>query len=122
MANKHPDSTLRKTPRSSTQGAKKPLRKRAGKARQILEKPPEILGWQTSDRDELLLRQWRGRTDIISVTAVDAAADLFGRYCAVSATGGAYEVEIRDLDERINGCGCIDLRVNGLGTCKHIEG
>ncbi len=34
----------------------------------------------------------------------------------------AYEVEIRSLDQHINSCGCIDHRVNGLGTCKHIEG
>jgi SNF2-related domain/Helicase conserved C-terminal domain len=33
-----------------------------------------------------------------------------------------YEIEIRDLTGRGNSCGCIDHRVNGLGTCKHIEG
>jgi hypothetical protein len=31
-------------------------------------------------------------------------------------------VEIRSLDGFANSCGCIDHRVNGLGTCKHIEG
>jgi superfamily II DNA or RNA helicase len=31
-------------------------------------------------------------------------------------------VEIRSADAFINACGCIDHRVNGLGTCKHIEG
>ncbi|HEY6257463.1 MAG TPA: hypothetical protein VIY51_16895, partial [Xanthobacteraceae bacterium] len=39
-----------------------------------------------------------------------------------SGSGGAYEVEIRTLDGFGNSCGCIDHRVNGLGTCKHIEG
>ena len=119
---KHPDSIGRGMPRAAKPPAMKPRAKRSAKARQVLAKPPEIQGWQTSDRDELALRQWRGRTDIVSVTPLDAPSDLFGRYRAVSATGGSYEVEIRDLDERINGCGCIDLRVNGLGTCKHIEG
>ena len=31
-------------------------------------------------------------------------------------------MEIRDLVGRTNSCGCVDHRVNGLGTCKHIEG
>ena len=31
-------------------------------------------------------------------------------------------MEIRSLDGLTNSCGCIDHRVNGLGTCKHIEG
>ena len=39
-----------------------------------------------------------------------------------SATGGAYDVEIRDLLGRDNSCGCVDHQVSGLGTCKHIEG
>ena len=33
-----------------------------------------------------------------------------------------YEVEIRSLDAFANSCDCIDYRVNGLGTCKHVEG
>ena len=32
------------------------------------------------------------------------------------------EVEIRSLDRPLNSCGCADHWVNGLGTCKHIEG
>src|SRR5205814_813151 len=39
-----------------------------------------------------------------------------------SGSGGGYDVEIRALDRFANSCGCIDHRVNGLGTCKHIEG
>ncbi len=45
-----------------------------------------------------------------------------GRSAASSSAGGRYEVEIRDLAGRTNSCGCVDHRVNGLGTCKHIEG
>jgi hypothetical protein len=30
-------------------------------------------------------------------------------------------VEIRSLTERENTCDCADFRVNGLGTCKHVE-
>ena len=32
-----------------------------------------------------------------------------------------YRVEIRSLAEPINSCNCPDHRINGLGTCKHIE-
>ncbi|MBO0766625.1 MAG: DEAD/DEAH box helicase, partial [Hyphomicrobiaceae bacterium] len=39
-----------------------------------------------------------------------------------SDTGGPYEVEIRSIDAPVNSCGCVDHRVNRLGTCKHIEG
>ena len=47
---------------------------------------------------------------------------FFGTFRAQSGSGGFYEVEIRSLDGFANSCGCIDHRVNGLGTCKHIEG
>ncbi len=35
--------------------------------------------------------------------------------------GREYRVEIRSLGERLNTCNCPDHRVNGLGTCKHVE-
>ena len=47
---------------------------------------------------------------------------VFGTFRAQSGSGGFYEVEVRSLDAFANSCGCIDHRVNGLGTCKHIEG
>ena len=67
-------------------------------------------------------RQWRGRTDIASIEALEPNFEPFGAFRVRSGSGGAYEVEIRDLLGRTNSCGCIDHRVNGLGTCKHIEG
>lgn len=30
-------------------------------------------------------------------------------------------MEIRDLKNRACSCTCPDFRINGLGTCKHIE-
>jgi hypothetical protein len=79
-------------------------------------------GWDTSDEQELELRRWRGRTEIVSVEALEPAQPMFGTFRARSEGGGVYEVEIRALDGSTNSCGCIDHRVNGLGTCKHIEG
>lgn len=91
------------------------------KARKVLEKP-EILGWKTSDADETELRRWRGRTEIANIEALEPKLGPYGVFRVRSNTGGLYDVEIRDLTGRTNSCGCIDHRVNGLGTCKHIEG
>ena len=38
-----------------------------------------------------------------------------------SASGLSYGVEIRDLRGRQFHCDCVDFRINGLGTCKHVE-
>ena len=91
------------------------------RARRVLEKPP-LLGWRTSDEDELNLRRWRGRAEIAAIEALEPQYGPFGTFRVRSNSGSAYEVEIRDLAGRNNSCGCIDHRVNGLGTCKHIEG
>ena len=97
------------------------MTKRKGRARKVLEKP-QVLGWNTSDADEIHIRQWRGRADIAKIEALEPQFGPYGTFRVRSGTGSAYEVEVRDLTARNNSCGCIDHRVNGLGTCKHIEG
>lgn len=100
----------------------KPSSNRKGrKARAVLERPV-LLGWQTSDEDEVALRRWRGQTEIATIEALEPAWGIFGTFRVPGSGGGAYEVEIRSLTAPLNSCGCIDQRVNGLGTCKHIEG
>jgi superfamily II DNA or RNA helicase len=101
--------------------AKKPAR-RKGRARAVLDRPPAPEGWRTTDTEEIELRRWRGSTEIAAIEALDAEHPIFGTFRTRSGTGGAYEVEIRSLEVFSNSCGCIDHRVNGLGTCKHIEG
>jgi superfamily II DNA or RNA helicase len=32
-----------------------------------------------------------------------------------------YTVEIRNINQRLFACNCVDFRINGLGTCKHVE-
>jgi hypothetical protein len=95
------------------------------KAKSVLERAP-VQGWKTSDEDEIALRRWRGRTEILDVAPGDKNQGFFGLFRARSASGGTYEVEIHSLDVKFgklrNSCGCIDYQVNGLGTCKHIEG
>jgi superfamily II DNA or RNA helicase len=97
------------------------MTKKRTRARAVLEKP-QVLGWNTSDEDEIRLRQWRGRTEIAAIEALEPKLGPYGTFRVRSRTGGVYEVEIRDLAGRTNSCGCIDHRVNGLGTCKHVEG
>lgn len=92
------------------------------KARAVIERPPAVTGWLTSDEDEIERRRWRGRTEIASVEPLAARDPFFGAYRVRSYSGGVYEVEIRSLDGRENTCGCRDHAVNGLGTCKHVEG
>ena len=91
-------------------------------ARAVLDRPPPLLGWRTTDDDEIALRRWRGRTEIVAIEALEPKQPFFGTFRVQSGSGGFYEVEIRDLDGFNNSCGCIDHRANGLGTCKHIEG
>ncbi|MDR3518763.1 MAG: DEAD/DEAH box helicase [Azospirillaceae bacterium] len=95
--------------------------RKKSRARKVLERPV-ALGWKTSDEDEISLRRWRGITEIVGIEALEPDQSLFGTFRVRSGSGTAYEVEIRDLSGLTNSCGCIDHRVSGLGTCKHIEG
>jgi SNF2 domain-containing protein/helicase-like protein len=118
-------SVRRRAPSPSNQASRlesKPKARGKRNAKAVLDKPAVPPGWDTSDDQEIALRQWRGRTEILSVKALERDHPYFGAFRAQSASGGSYEVEIRSLSEPANSCGCIDYRVNGLGTCKHIEG
>jgi hypothetical protein len=103
------------------QGLPKGARTR-GKARAVIERPPAPQGWSTTDEDEIALRRWRGSTAITGVEALEPEHPVFGSFRVRSDAGSVYEAEIRSLHAHTNSCGCIDHRVNGLGTCKHIEG
>ncbi len=106
-----------------TPGAKKTAAKpkAKSKAKKVLQKPQQ-LGWNSSDEDEIARRRLRGEIEIIGIEALEKNEPLFGTFRVTSCTGGAYEVEIRDLAGFANSCGCADHQVNRLGTCKHIEG
>ena len=83
--------------------------------------PPPMVGWISTDEDEIKRRQWRGRTEIDEVQPQDAHHP-FGDYRVTSSSGRSYVVEIRSLREHINSCECHDYRANRLGSCKHVEG
>jgi hypothetical protein len=97
-------------------------RKSSGKAKKVQERSPDFQGWNTTDEDELERRRWRGLSDIVSIENLEPEHPYFGTFRVRSTSSGIYEVEIRSLSQRENSCGCPDWRVNGLGTCKHIEG
>ena len=46
---------------------------------------------------------------------------MFSNFEVHSPSGVTYAVEIEDLATRQFSCECVDFRVNGLGTCKHVE-
>ena len=94
----------------------------SGRKRETKERPPAFRGWISTDEDEVRRREWRGRTEIDGVSAIDPEHWPFGDYRVASSSGGLYVVELRSLRERINSCECYDYRTNRLGTCKHIEG
>src|SRR5712671_228497 len=97
-------------------------RRKGGRARAVLDRPPPRVGWRSTDDDEIELRRWRGRTEIAGIEALESKQPFFGTFRVQSGSGSSYDVEIRDLEGFGNSCGCVDHRANGLGTCKHIEG
>ncbi len=113
------DPQPRPTQRSPT---KRRVPRKKARAKAVLARPNLPLGWDTSDKDEIELRRWRGRTEILAIGALEPGHGLFGTFQTASASGSGYAVEIRDLSGFENTCACVDHRVNGLGTCKHVEG
>ena len=97
-------------------------RRKTGDRPPAKDRPPTFRGWISTDKDEIRRREWRGRTEIAEVRALDSDHAPFGDYRVRSSSGGTYIVEIRSLREPINSCECHDFRTNRLGTCKHIEG
>ncbi|MGO8918666.1 MAG: DEAD/DEAH box helicase [Stellaceae bacterium] len=93
----------------------------SAKAKKVQQRNPGFQGWNTTDAEEVERRRWRGLTDITAVEALEPEHPYFGTFRVRSTGGGTYDVEIRSLGAPENSCSCPDWRVNGLGTCKHIE-
>ena len=82
---------------------------------------PPATDWRTTDADEILKRQLRAREDKARVVNLDPAHPVFSHFAVHSPSGLSYQVELRDLASRQHACTCTDFRINGLGTCKHVE-
>ncbi|MCU7850351.1 MAG: SWIM zinc finger domain-containing protein [Candidatus Thiodiazotropha sp. (ex Lucinoma kastoroae)] len=92
--------------------------KKRNKNSQRLARPS---GWSTSDTDEIERRRLRGLNEPSQIESQAQNENFFGAYQVHSNNEQTYRVEIRSLAEPINSCDCPDHRINGLGTCKHIE-
>ncbi|HEX3718989.1 MAG TPA: DEAD/DEAH box helicase [Verrucomicrobiae bacterium] len=77
--------------------------------------------WRTTDQDEINRRRERARTESFEVTNSDPSHPVFSNFRVKSGSGLRYSVEIRDMHRRQFDCECVDFRINGLGTCKHVE-
>ncbi len=99
----------------------KPRKSRQAHAHSVIAQKPKILGWNTTDDEEIALRRWRGEIESMSVQALETAHPIFGAFCVQSSSRQSYHVEIRHLSEILNSCDCPDYQHNGLSTCKHIE-
>ena len=77
--------------------------------------------WRTTDEEEILRRIQRARDEKHAITNLAPEHKVFSNFRVGSPSGMIYQVEIRDLKERAVACTCPDFRINGLGTCKHIE-
>src|SRR5262245_9601831 len=82
---------------------------------------PSVHDWRTSDDDEINRRRWRAQNESFTITNDDPRHPIFSNFRVKSARGLAYSVEIRDVGQRQFACECVDFRINGLGTCKHVE-
>ena len=98
------------------------------KSRRTVRKPgahgpvlPLPTDWRTTDADELAKRKLRAREERHRITNVDPVHPVFSNFDVESPSGMTYRAEIRDVASRRYSCTCTDFRINGLGTCKHVE-
>ena len=82
---------------------------------------PSAHNWRTTDEDEINRRRVRARTESFSIANTEPAHPVFSNFRVQSGSGLTYSVEVRDVGGRQFACDCVDFRINGLGTCKHVE-
>ncbi len=82
---------------------------------------PSPHDWRTTDTDEINKRRQRARDEAFTIANLDPRHPIFSNFRVASRSGLTYSVEIRDVRGRQFACDCVDFRINGLGTCKHVE-
>jgi hypothetical protein len=82
---------------------------------------PSPHNWRTTDQDEINRRRARARTEEFRISNADPRHPIFSNFRVRSGSGLTYSVEVRDVRQRQFACDCVDFRINGLGTCKHVE-
>jgi len=93
-------------------------RKKSNKPELKLPSPHD---WRTSDEDEINKRRARAQLESFKISNLDARHPVFSNFRVQSGSGMTYSVEVRDVRQRQFACDCVDFRINGLGTCKHVE-
>ncbi|MBI4661335.1 MAG: DEAD/DEAH box helicase [Verrucomicrobia bacterium] len=84
-------------------------------------KLPSPHNWRTTDADEIDRRRFRARSESFSITNLEPRFPIFSNFKVKSGSGMSYSVEVRDVRNRQFACECVDFRINGLSTCKHVE-
>jgi hypothetical protein len=84
-------------------------------------KIPPLQDWRTTDEDEVNRRRLRAVEEQPRISDLEPREKIFSNFEVQSPSGLTYQVEIRDIAGREFACTCVDFRINGLGTCKHIE-
>lgn len=82
---------------------------------------PPATDWRTTDADEIDKRRLRAREERAAVVNLTATHPVFSNFEVHSPSRQTYRVELRDLAAPHYACTCTDFRINGLGTCKHVE-
>jgi len=94
---------------------------RVRKKKASAPKLPPAHDWRTSDDDEVEKRRQRAREESFHIVNAAPEHPIFSNFRVKSGSGLTYSVEVRDLSSRHFACDCVDFRINGLGTCKHVE-
>src|SRR2546425_8897444 len=84
-------------------------------------KVPAEHDWRTTDADEMNKRRLRAQQETFTIGNLDARHPIYSNFRVQSGSGMTYCVEVRDLRQKQCACDCVDFRINGLGTCKHVE-
>lgn len=82
---------------------------------------PAVTDWRTTDQQEVIKRKLRGREETFRFINVTPEHPIFSNFEIHSPSGMTYYAELRDIPTRQFSCTCTDFRINGLGTCKHLE-
>lgn len=93
----------------------------ASKSKGLAAVLPPVTDWRTTDDQEILKRRLRAREERHCIANLDSRHSIFSNFEVRSSSGMTYRVEVRDVASRQFSCTCTDFRINGLGTCKHVE-
>ena len=92
-------------------------------ASRVQKKPeiPSAYDWRTTDSEEILKRRMRAKEESFAISNTAPSQPVFSNFRVKSGSGLTYGVEVRSVQDRHFSCDCVDFRINGLGTCKHVE-